>query len=188
MEALAKRRLSANIGEQSEDDSIPAMKRRLVESSGDNDKSVIDLTMDSEPSSPTPGGCVDAVAVTTRGSSPLTYGSEGEEEEVRTTLIVRFPPNPYLQQDKLVRDLQDRANSFRKAADLIEAQLKYRNRIWMKSVRDRDLGGDVRHFVTDIRRAEETGRIRDNTWGKPGDRVANRRMRNTMGYQFGERT
>lgn len=54
----------------------------------------------------------------------------------------------------------------------------------MKSVRDRDLGGDVRHFVADILHAEETARMRDNTWGKAGDRNANRRMRNTMGYQF----
>ena len=58
----------------------------------------------------------------------------------------------------------------------------------MKSVRDRDLGGDVRHFVADIRWAEETGRTRNNTWGKPGDRTANRRMRNTMGYQSGKHT
>ena len=43
-------------------------------------------------------------------------------------------------------------------------------------MRDRDLGGDVCHFVTDIRWAEETGRTRNNTWGKPGDRMANRRM------------
>ena len=59
----------------------------------------------------------------------------------------------------------------------------------MKSMRDQDLGGDVRDFVGDICQVEETGRIRDNTWGKPGDRTANRRMRNTMGYQqSGERT
>jgi hypothetical protein len=97
-------------------------------------------------------------------------------------------PDSYLQLDKLVRNLQDRTNDFRKAADLIEAQLKYRNQIWMRSVRDGDLGGDVHHFVTDIRRAEETGRTRDNTWGKTGDRTANRRMRNTMGYQTGKCT
>ena len=84
METLAKRRLSANI------DDMPAMKRRLVELS--ENKTVIDLTMDSEPSLPTPSGSVEAVTgVTTRGSSPFTYGSEGEEEEVRTTLICRTP-------------------------------------------------------------------------------------------------
>jgi hypothetical protein len=88
VETLTKRRLS----EQFEDDSMPAMKRRVVESSGNHDKTVIDLTMDSEPSSPTSSQSVDAAAVTTRGSSPLTYGSEGEEEEVRTTLICRRCP------------------------------------------------------------------------------------------------
>ena len=187
METLTKWRLS----EQFKDDSMPAMKRRLVESSRSDDKTVIDLTMDSKPSSPTPSRSIGTAAVTTCGSSPLTYGSEGEEEEVRTTLICQCPqpiPDSYLQLDKLVHDLQDRANNFRKAADLIEAQLKYRNRIWMKSVRDRDLGGDVHHFVTDIRQVEETGRTRDNTWGKTGDRTANRRMRNTMGYQTGKCT
>ena len=88
-----------------------------------------------------------------------------------------------MQLDRLACDLQDRATDFRKAADMIEEQLKYRNRVWMRSVRDRDLGRDVRHFVADIRRTDRTGRTRDNTWGKAGDRTANRRMRNTMGYQ-----
>ena len=95
MGTLAKRRLPANIGEESEND-IPAMKRRLVEleSSGNNDKTIIDLTMDSESSSPTPSGSVDAAPVTIRGSSPLTYGSEGEEEEARTTWIFRVTSHP----------------------------------------------------------------------------------------------
>ena len=87
----AKRRLSASIDEQSE---VPATKRRLVESSGNNDseKTVIDLTMSDLLSSPTPSGSIDAApAVTLRGSSPLAYGSEGEEEEAHTTLDAHKP-------------------------------------------------------------------------------------------------
>ena len=93
------------------------------------------------------------------------------------------PLPDFLQLERLACDLQDRANDFRRAADMIEEQLKYRNRVWMKSVRDRELGRDVRHFVADILRTE-AGRTRDNTWGKAGDRTANRRMKNTMGYQL----
>ena len=40
----------------------------------------------------------------------------------------------FLQLDRLACDLQDHATDFRKAADMIEEQLKYRNRVWMKSV------------------------------------------------------
>lgn len=67
--------------EQSGDDThVPATKRRLV-TSMNNTTAIVDLTMDL-PSSPTPGGSVQG-AITIRGSSPLAYGSEGEEEEVR---------------------------------------------------------------------------------------------------------
>ena len=90
------------------------------------------------------------------------------------------PIPDFLQLERLACDLQDRANDFRLAADMIEEQLKYRNRVWMKSVRDRELGRDVRHFVADILLTVTC----DNTWGKAGDRTANRRMRNTMGYRL----
>jgi hypothetical protein len=53
-------------------------KRKLVDS--EDSGMVIDLTMDSE--SPRPSGTVDGISI--RGSSPLAYGSEGEEEEVCT--------------------------------------------------------------------------------------------------------
>ena len=79
--AKAKRRLSVNVDEES--GGVPATKRRLVDSMPNN-KMVIDLTMDSR-SSPTPSGSIPD-AVTIRGSSPLAYGSEGEEEEVRTLI------------------------------------------------------------------------------------------------------
>ena len=90
VETLAKRQLSANI------DDMPAMKQRLVELS--ENKTVIDLTMDSEPSLLTPSRSVEVVtSMTTCGSSLFTYGSEGEEEEVRTTLICRTPTaHPWL--------------------------------------------------------------------------------------------
>ena len=84
--ANVKRQLSVSIDEQSDEDiHVPAAKRRLVESSVNN-KTVIDLTMDL-PSSPAPSGSIrDAIAV--RGSSPLAYGREGEEEEVRTVSLI----------------------------------------------------------------------------------------------------
>ena len=81
--AKVKRQLSVNIDEESDDDiHVPATKRRLVDSSVN--KMVIDLTMDLW-SLPTPSGSIqDAISIC--GSSPLAYGSEGEEDEVWTAI------------------------------------------------------------------------------------------------------
>ena len=38
-------------------------------------------------------------------------------------------------------------------------------------------------MVKDIRYVEQTGRRRDRTWAKSGDREGIRRSQNTMGYQ-----
>jgi hypothetical protein len=56
----------------------------------------------------------------------------------------------------------------------------------MSSIVKRNVGKDVSLMVADIRRYESTGQKRDNTWGKRGDKEANRRVANTMGYQLPE--
>lgn len=82
-----------NIGDKQVDDDVPAAKRRLVDSdSSGNEKIVIDLTAVELESSPAPTGDPElADIVTIRGSSPLAYGSEGEEEEVRTQTLATCP-------------------------------------------------------------------------------------------------
>jgi hypothetical protein len=73
-----------------------------------------------------------------------------------------------------------------KAAEIMRAQANARNLIWMSSIVKRNVGKDVSLMVADIRRYESTGQKRDNTWGKRGDKEANRRVANTMGYQLPE--
>jgi hypothetical protein len=53
---------------------------------------------------------------------------------------------------------------------------------------DRDVGRDVADLVQDIQHVESSGRRRDNTWAKPGDKIGQRRSRNTMGYQIRSRS
>lgn len=80
--------------------------------------------------------------------------------------------------------LEVRANELAEAANIIRSQLPYRNGIWMRSLTSRTVGGDVSELVHDVRWLENTGRRRDNTWAAPGDHTAQRRSRNTMGYQI----
>lgn len=75
-----------------------------------------------------------------------------------------------------------RAVDMRRAADIFESQARHRNRIWMKSMVDRDIGRDVHDLVKDVDRFENTGRTRDKTWADPKKAKEVRQMRNTMGY------
>ena len=52
----------------------------------------------------------------------------------------------------------------------------------MASISRRKLGDDVINMVSDIHRHEKTGRKRDTTWGIGKDKLAKRRIENTMGY------
>jgi hypothetical protein len=82
-----------------------------------------------------------------------------------------------------IEALNNRADQLVLAADIIRSQIPHRNRIWIASMVDRDIGRDVANVVLDVQHVERTGHRRDNTWAKPGDKVTQRRSRNTMGYQ-----
>ena len=88
--------------------------------------------------------------------------------------------------DRVVEELKNRAQIAQKWADMINTQLPHRNQIALKEYekQTRSLGKVLGDCMADIQRVECTGRVRDNTWAKGGDRVARRRMRNTMGYQM----
>ena len=77
--------------------------------------------------------------------------------------------------DEHVESLKEKVKAF------IEAQIPYKNPIWIKSV-DNRLGNDVVVFVKDIERSERNGRNRDTTWGEGKSKVEKRRVKNTMGY------
>jgi hypothetical protein len=79
--------------------------------------------------------------------------------------------------------LTTRANELEQAAEIIRSQLPFRNPIWISSMVNRNIGGDVSFLVMDVKHVETSGRIRENTWVQPGDREGVRRSRNTMGYQ-----
>lgn len=80
-----------------------------------------------------------------------------------------------------------RANELEDAVRIIRSQLPYKNRIWISSMVDRNIGGDVSLLVSDVRHFEVTGRSRETTLPRRGDRDGSRRSRNTMGYQMGTR-
>ncbi len=124
-----------------------------------------------------------------RSSSPIPYAtkdSEDEADEVRVlTTITGVEADCHLthQLKRKTEKLQRRAAELRAFADIIDSQIPFGNSIWISSMVDRNIGGDVSLALQDIRHVEETGRRRETTWGRKGDRVGQRRVRNTMGYQ-----
>jgi hypothetical protein len=66
------------------------------------------------------------------------------------------------------------------AARILKAQAKHRNRIWMKSIVDRDIGRDASDLVKDVKHFEKTSQKMHATW--PKNRQDARRVKNTMGY------
>ena len=81
-----------------------------------------------------------------------------------------------------IEALNGRADQLVLAADIIRSQIPHRNRIWIASMVDRDIGRDVANVVLDVQHVERTGHRRDNTWARPGDKLTQRRSRNTIGY------
>jgi hypothetical protein len=79
--------------------------------------------------------------------------------------------------------LSVRADELEEAAQIIRSQLHHQNHLWLNSMITRNIGGDVGLLVKDVRHVETTGRNRETTWPRHGDRDAARRERNTKGYQ-----
>ncbi|KAJ7504993.1 hypothetical protein B0H11DRAFT_1905063 [Mycena galericulata] len=81
-----------------------------------------------------------------------------------------------------------RADGLEQAAAILRAQVPHKNRLWMSRFvmikRNIDIGADVGLMVDDIRKFERTGCDRGTTWAKSGNREDERRVLNTMGYQF----
>jgi hypothetical protein len=115
--------------------------------------------------------------------------SDHEEEVISfsSLLIQSLTKNPR-QVDEYAEKIKKRAEELQRGAEMMLSQLAHRNKIWMKSVVDRNLGADISAMVEDIRHFERSTRIgnADNlTWARPGDKHSSRRVRNTMGYQVG---
>ncbi|KAF5343901.1 hypothetical protein D9758_012134 [Tetrapyrgos nigripes] len=108
----------------------------------------------------------DSSTQNSRPISSLDYGSEDEQEL-----------------DQLVEKAQVKVQQLRRAADLIEAQLPYRNFTWLKGLHDRKLGRDIGHFVEDIASFEDSRGARPTTWASSSSKTAKRQERNTLGYQ-----
>lgn len=69
----------------------------------------------------------------------------------------------------------------RKAADLIESQFPYRNRIWIESM-DKKIPNDIIDLAGDLQHEERNGRNRHTTWAIGKGKKERRRVGNTMGY------
>jgi hypothetical protein len=74
---------------------------------------------------------------------------------------------------------------FRRAAEILEAQVPISKPVWLKSesVFNQRLGKDVISFVADIERHQGTSRKRDTTWAENKGKMEKRRVKNTMGYK-----
>jgi hypothetical protein len=77
---------------------------------------------------------------------------------------------------------QEKAEKFKRAAELIEAQIDYGEGMWLKRVADQKFGRDVVRFVEDIQRLEKTGGRRLTTWAKGKSTKEAERVRNSLGY------
>ncbi|KAJ7763643.1 hypothetical protein DFH07DRAFT_1018375 [Mycena maculata] len=123
-----------------------------------------------------------------RCRSPLAGSDDTEDErEVHR----HFFPSADAQESDEEEEVEEKsqqllnlADDLERAAEILRAQASAKNSIWMSSILRRNIGKDVSLMVADIERYESTGRKRDNTWGKKGDKEANRRVANTMGYQI----
>ncbi|KAF5354602.1 hypothetical protein D9758_011183 [Tetrapyrgos nigripes] len=102
-----------------------------------------------------------------RSSSPIDYDGSDNEQEL----------------EKYVRSAEDMIQNLRRAADLIEAQLPYRNFPWLKALNDGKLGKEAHHFVADIAGFEDSRGVRPTTWASSSSKAAKRVERNTLGYQ-----
>ncbi|KLO05592.1 hypothetical protein SCHPADRAFT_883687 [Schizopora paradoxa] len=96
--------------------------------------------------------------------------------------------NPYLEnegEDELnegILLLEEWSRDLRKAADVIDRQLPFKNSIWINSMVRQGLGKAASSLVSDIRWAESTGRTRLPTWGQ--STRERHRQANLMGYHF----
>ncbi|KAJ7751394.1 hypothetical protein B0H16DRAFT_1318085 [Mycena metata] len=87
--------------------------------------------------------------------------------------------------------LQQRILELRKAADIIEGQLAtpFESRVWLKSIKDHNIGGDASRMVADVRHFTQTGKLRRTTWPQDGVNIKKSAIKkskdytnNTMGY------
>ncbi|KAJ7882346.1 hypothetical protein B0H14DRAFT_2565337 [Mycena olivaceomarginata] len=113
--------------------------------------------------------------------------SAADAEEIQQQFFPSFDgheSDDEKQVDAFVTHLQKRADKFEQAAAILRAQVPRRNKLWMSSVVNGDIGRDVSQMVTDIHRFERTSRVRDTTWAKNRDKEGRRQMQNTIGYQI----
>ena len=76
-----------------------------------------------------------------------------------------------------------RVDELEEVAHIIKSQLPHANRVWISSMISQNIGSDASHLVQDIQHVEVSGRCRETTWPRLGDREGAQRSRNTMGYQ-----
>ncbi|KAJ7441024.1 hypothetical protein B0H11DRAFT_1933173 [Mycena galericulata] len=90
------------------------------------------------------------------------------------------------QDDEVQEFMKKRISELRKAADIMEGQLAnaQESKIWLKSMKNKNIGGDVSKMVADVHHLTETGTIRRTTWAKAGNKNSARYTQNTMGYTF----
>ncbi|KAJ7934756.1 hypothetical protein B0H13DRAFT_2305533 [Mycena leptocephala] len=90
----------------------------------------------------------------------------------------------YEDHDSVREFIRQRINELREGANILEGQLKNSeaSKIWLKSMKNHNIGGDVSKMVSDIRHFTQTGRVRPTTWAQEGNKKSVRYTQNTMGF------
>ncbi|KAJ6601866.1 hypothetical protein DFH09DRAFT_1270764 [Mycena vulgaris] len=88
-------------------------------------------------------------------------------------------------EDDTVQDfIKKRITELRDGINILEEQLATpgQSKVWLKSMKDRNIGHDVAQMAKDVRHFTQTGQIRPTTWAKAGSKSSARYTGNTMGY------
>ncbi|KAJ7756442.1 hypothetical protein DFH07DRAFT_742802 [Mycena maculata] len=128
------------------------------------------------PGSSTRGVKRKRATVPSHDNSPAKDGMDGSGG-IDDPLII--PSSPVSQEfiKKRITELQNGIN-------ILQGQLAtpVHSKIWLKSMKARNIGQDVAHMVNDVRHFTQTGTTRPTTWGKAGNKASIRYTQNTMGY------
>ncbi|KAJ7934941.1 hypothetical protein B0H13DRAFT_2305092 [Mycena leptocephala] len=103
-------------------------------------------------------------------SSPCTPVADEEEDD----LAIEF--------------MKKRIIEVEEGLKIMQSQLDRRqdSKLWLRSMKANNIGGDLANMATDVRRFTTTGTVRTTTYAKKGDKPSARYTRNTMGLRHRE--
>ncbi|KAJ7300745.1 hypothetical protein DFH08DRAFT_828202 [Mycena albidolilacea] len=118
-------------------------------------------------------------------SSPCTpgrvYGSGGQNDPF---MLSSSPVVADEEEDDLaIEFMKKRIIEVQEGLEIMQSQLDHPqdSKLWLRSMKAINIGGDLANMATDVRRFTTTGTVRTTTYAKKGDKPSARYTRNTMG-------